>query len=836
LAGTHSFNNLVILILFFVTVVYTGTKVLMERYVCIHGHFYQPPRENPWLEDVELQDGAYPYHDWNAKITEECYRQNAASRILSSERKIIDIVNNYEKMSFNFGPTLMTWLEKHEPDIYKSILDADKQSQKNFPGHGAAIAQAYNHIIMPLANRQDKITQILWGLADFEMRFGRKAEGMWLPETAVDNETLDIMAENGIKFTILSPTQAKRVRRLGDNDWYNINHDQVDTTQPYLCKLPSGRTISLFFYHGPIASDTAAGRILTNGEVFADKLLWLLEYADRPAKLAHIATDGETFGHHHRFTDMALAYCTHYIETKNYAKITVYGEYLEKFPPNYEAEIYEHSSWSCIHGIERWQSNCGCNGGRYPSGKQQWRKPLRWAMDWLRDQLIPVYETEMAKLAIDPWLARNEYIKVINDRRRENIDAYLKQIAARELKDDEKVTVLKLLEMQRNAMLMYTSCGWFFDDIAGIETLQIMQYAARVLQLAKEIAGKDLEPDYENILEKADCNLKEFANGKKVYESLVKTTAIDLNRVGAHLAASLIFDKCDEDKDIYCYSIKIESCERIEAGIQTLAVGRATIQSNIVLEKHSVDFAVLHFGDHNLTCAVNARSDDAAFNQMQEDLKNPFINGDTNEVMRVMSIFFKGNNYSLWHLFKDQQRRVINEMMTTTSEEVEAILRRVYEHNYTIMQTMRSMRMPLPSAICDPAEFITNLDLQKAIRAEEFDVRLLKRLTEQVIHFALRIDTLVLRYEASNKINYLMAKLKNSPGDIKLLEKISTGLGILLNIVPELDLQTAQNIFYDLTKTQYSDMKQKCQIADKTAQDWCRHFHNLANYLGVKID
>ncbi len=808
----------------------------MDRYVCIHGHFYQPPRENPWLEDVELQDSAYPYHDWNAKITEECYRQNAASRILSPERKIINIVNNYSKMSFNFGPTLMIWLERHAPDVYESILEADKQSHTNFSGHGAAIAQAYNHMIMPLANRQDKITQILWGLADFEKRFGRKSEGMWLPETAVDNETLDIMAENDVKFTILSPSQAKRIRRLGDNDWQNVNHDQIDTTQPYLCKLPSGRTINLFFYHGPIAQDVADGRILTNGEVFAGKLLWLLEESSRPAKLAHIATDGETFGHHHRFTDMALAYCTHYIETKKFAKITIYGEYLEKFPSTFEAEIHENSSWSCIHGVERWHSNCGCNQGRFPSGKQQWRQPLREAMDWLRDQTIPVYETEMAKFAIDPRQARNDYIKVINDRRAENVDAYLKQIAGRELKYDEKITVLKLLEIQRNAMLMYTSCGWFFDDIAGIETLQIMQYAARAIQLVKEISGNDWEPAYENILEKAECNLKEFANGKKTYESLVKTYTIDLNRVGAHLAASLIFEKCDEDKDLYCYSTKIESCERNEAGMQTLAVGRASIQSNIVLEKHSVDFAVLHFGDHNLVCAVNARSDDTAFNQMQEDLKKSFDTGDTNEVMQLMNIFFKGCNYSLWHLFKDQQRHVINELLTTTSEEVEAMLRRVYEHNYTIMQIMCSMRMPLPSALCDPAEFIINTDISKTLRSEEFDVRLLKRLTEQVVKFSLRIDTLMLRYEASNKINSLMGKLKNSPNDIKLLEKISNGLGILLNIVPELDLQTSQNIFYNLTKTHYSDMKQKCQTGDKTSGNWCSLFQSLANYLGIKVD
>ncbi|MCE5340713.1 MAG: DUF3536 domain-containing protein [Planctomycetaceae bacterium] len=808
----------------------------MDRYVCIHGHFYQPPRENPWLEDVELQDSAYPYHDWNTKITEECYRQNAASRILSPERKIINIVNNYSKMSFNFGPTLMIWLEKHATDVYESILEADRQSQKNFSGHGAAIAQAYNHMIMPLANRRDKITQIIWGLADFEKRFERKAEGMWLPETAVDNETLDIMAEYGVKFTILSPTQAKRIRKIGDNNWYNINRDQIDITQPYLCKLPSGRTINLFFYHGPIANDAAEGRILQHGDVLADKLLWLLEDHGEKAKLSHIALDGETFGHHHRFTDMALAYCMHYIEAKKSAQITVYGEYLEKFPPTYEAEINENSSWSCIHGIERWRSNCGCNGGRFPSGKQQWRQPLREAMDWLRDQLVPVYEKEMAKYANYPWQARNEYINVISNRQPENVNAFLKQIAGRELADDEKIRAMKLLELQRNAMLMYTSCGWFFDDIAGIETVQIMLYASRVIQLAKEIFEKDLEPEYENILEKAQCNLKEYDNGKKVYGNIVKNYVIDLNRVGAHLASVLVFEKCDKIREIFCYSTKIESYERIEEGIQVLAVGQATIQSNIVLDKHLIDFAVLHFGDHNLNCAVNTRSSGAEFNKMKEDLKKSFANGDTAEVMRVMSVFFKGNNYSLWHLFKDQQRRVINELLTSASEEIEAILRGIYERNYTIMHMMRKMRMPLPSALCDPAEFIINKDICDEIRSEEINVKRLGKLIDDVIKLSLQIDTQTLRYETSRKINYLMGKLKNSPDDIKLMETIANTLGIIMNIVPELDLQTSQNILYGITKTQYTDIKQKCQAADKTAKDWCGHFQKLANYLGVKVD
>ncbi|MBN1392475.1 MAG: DUF3536 domain-containing protein [Sedimentisphaerales bacterium] len=809
----------------------------MDKFVCIHGHFYQPPRENPWLEDVELQDSAYPYHDWNTKITEECYRQNAASRILGPDKKIYAIVSNYSEISFDFGPTLLSWLERHAPDVYESVIEADKKSQKNFSGHGAAIAQAYNHIIMPLANRRDKYTQVIWGITDFEYRFGRKSEGMWLPETAADIETLEILAELGIKFTILAPHQAKRIRKLGAQQWENVNRDQIDTTRAYLCTLPSGRTINLFFYHGPTAQNVADGRIIQNGEVFAKKLVWISPKDDNQFPLAHIATDGETYGHHYRHTDMALAYCLHYIKSNNLSKITVYGEYLEKHPPEYEVEIYENASWSCSHGVERWRSNCGCHYGRYPAGKQQWRAPLREAMDWLRDELSSVYEKTLAQYVPDPWHARNDYVGVINDRSAENAESFLKNISGRELHPDEKIQVLKLLEMQRNAMLMFTSCGWFFDDIAGIETVQIMQYAARAIQLAKEVNSSDFEPGFKDILQKALTNAKDFSTGRDVYEALVKTANVDLNRVGAHLAVSSIFEENPAvEKNVYCYSTKTENYERVDAGIQVLATGRATVQSKIVLEKHAVDFAVLHFGDHNLICAVNARSPDDAFYKMREDLNNAFSRGDTTEVMRVMNIFFKGNSFSLRHLFKDQQRRILYELLKTTWEEIEASFRHIYEHNYTIIKIMRGVHIPLPRALAAPAEFILNQDICREIESDETDIEKLSKLASEAIKLPLQLDTATLRFEASGKINSLMDKFENLPDDIVLLEKISAMLGILLTIIPELDVQPAQNVLFKVSKEEYPAMVKKAEAGEQTAKSWCEHFRTLANYLGVKVD
>jgi alpha-amylase/alpha-mannosidase (GH57 family) len=808
----------------------------MENYVCIHGHFYQPPRENPWLEEVELQDSAYPYHDWNDKITEECYRQNAASRILGPDRKIIDIVNNYSKISSDFGPTLMSWLERHGADVYRSIIEADKKSQEHFSGHGAAIAQAYNHIIMPLANTRDKHTQVIWGIRDFEYRFGRKPEGMWLPETAVDIETLDILAEYGIKFTILAPHQARRIRRTSSGEWRNIDRGQLDTTRPYLCRLASGRTINLFFYHGPTAGDVASGRLLQNGEVFAKKLAWIFTGNGEQHKLAHIATDGETYGHHFRYTDMALAYCLHYIEHNKLAKITVYGEYLEKCPPGDEVEIYENSSWSCSHGVERWRTNCGCNYGRFPSGRQQWRGPLREAMNWLRDRLAEVYEARMKQFVDDVWEVRDRYISVINDRSAENVEKFISEAGGKDLDFGEKVIFLKLLEMQRNSMLMFTSCGWYFDDICGIEAVQIMQYSSRAIQLAKETDDKDFEGGFEDILQKASTNVREFPTGRDAYEHLVKSNSVDLNRVAVHFAISSIFTEYPkEEASIFCYSAKPEIYERLEAGIQVLATGRARVKSAIVLEEYTVDFAVLYRGDPYLIASAMGRMSDGLFSAIQRDMKNAFRKGDMTEVMRLMNITFGGKSYSLWHLFKDEQRRILYELLETTWLEIEASFRHIYEHNYAIMQAMRGMNMPLPKALATPAEFILNEDLAKAIQNEPTNLDRLQILAEEATRLSLQLDKATLQFEADKKINRLMTQFADKPDDGGFLETIEATIKILLTVVVELNVQKAQNVFFDISKKTYPPMVNKAQADDKTAQKWVEHFRNLGQYLGVTV-
>jgi hypothetical protein len=389
--------------------------------------------------------------------------------------------------------------------------------------------------------------------------------------------------------------------------------------------------------------------------------------------------------------------------------------------------------------------------------------------------------------------------------------------------------------MQRNAMLMYTSCGWFFDDICGIEAVQIMQHAARAIQLAKETDGSDFESGFESILENAPTNVKEFADGKQAYEALVKPTNVDLNRVGAHLAVSSIFEQYADRIDIYCYSANIERYDRVDAGIQTLAVGRATVQSNIVLEKHPVDFAVLHFGDHNLIGAVNSRASDDSFALMQENLTNAFATGNTTEIIRLMNIYFSGNNYSLWHLFKDQQRRILYELLETTWQEIEAAFRHIYEHNYTIMNIMRGMDIPLPKALSAPAEFVINQDLRRFIEDDKSDLDEIKKLANEAAKLSLQLDDAMLRYEASRRINRLMGRLENSPEDTDLLERIESTMRTLLTVTSELDLQKAQNVFFGIGRQTYPLMCRKADSADTVATKWIQHFKNLAQFLDVEV-
>ncbi len=808
----------------------------MERYICIHGHFYQPPRENAWLESVEIQDSAYPYHDWNERITEECYATNAASRIVGDDGWILKIVNNYARISFNFGPTLLTWLESNAPDVYEAILEGDRQSRKRFSGHGSALAQAYNHMILPLANQRDRETQVKWGIEDFEKRFKRPPEGMWLPETAVNTETLEILAENGIAFTILAPHQAKRFRGFGRKDWQEIGEDNgIDPHRPYLCRLPSGGSIALFFYDGNLARNVAFENLLSEGNAFADRLIGAFSAEGKGPELVHMATDGESYGHHHRFGEMTLSYALHRIESGKQALLTNYGEYLEKFPPDYEVEIVDDSSWSCIHGIERWRNDCGCNSGGRPDWHQRWRQPLREALDWLRDILAAAYERKGRFFLKDPWQARNDYIGIIMDRSDEQIDAFLKQHALRSLKTDEIVSVIRMLECQRYAMLMYTSCGWFFDDISGIETVQIIQYAGRVLQLSQEVFGDALEARFMELLSYAESNMPEHKNGRHIFETIVRPTMLNLERVGAHYALASLFEDYPEQTNIFCYQATSEDYRRADVGRAKLAVGRVRIMSTITRNWARFCFGVLHMGDHNLYCGVCRHVDDEACQALEESVFNAFERADFQEVMHLMDQQFNACGYSLKTLFKDEQRKILNLILEITLRDAESVYRQLYDFNAPMMSFLKDAGIPLPTSFAAAAELVLNADLKRAFEADPFDAQEIDDLMKKVQLLGITLDTGLLEYTLRQTLEHMAQGLYDSPVEFEPLQNLENAVAMLKPLPFEVRLLKVQTLVYRIRHFVFSGMTEKAENGDEKARQWIEHFNALCVELFLAI-
>jgi len=811
----------------------------MNKFICIHGHFYQPPRENPWLEDIELQDSAYPFHDWNERISEECYKANAASRILDKEGNIVSIVSNYTWISFNFGPTLLSWMKKHQPEIYQSILEADKESRERFNGHGSAIAQPYNHMIMPLANERDKYTQAYWGIKDFRERFRRDPEGMWLPETAVNYTTLEILAELGIKYTILAPHQAARIRKIDKNTtWQEVKDSKFDYQKVYLCPLPSGKSIHIFFYNGTLAHEVSFGNLLRNGEKFANHLVESFSKDENP-ELVHIATDGETFGHHHRFGEMALSYCLYHIEKNKLARITNYGEFLELYPPNDEVQIRDNTSWSCIHGIERWRNDCGChtgssdNSGMVSGWNQQWRKPLREAMDWLRDQAIKLFEKGASVYLKDVWQARNEYITIILDRNPDRITNFLNQFSSHSLTQEETIRAIKYLEMQRNAMLMYTSCGWFFNDLSGIETTQIMCYAARCIQLAKELDEIDLESKYIKKLEQAPSNVPHYKNGTKVYQLLVQPVIVDLLRVGAHYAISALFD--GKQKTIYAYQILGDQIERRENGQLKMAIGRAAIKSEVTLEEDNISFAVLHLGDHNVNGSIRNYMNEQVYQKMFEEISAAFDEANVADIIRLMDKHFGTNSYSLWHLFKDEQRKVIQMILKPNLERAESEFVQIYTDNQTIMNFLKQLNIPIPNTLFIITEQALNKELKQIFSRKSIDLEKLKDLIQELRYLDIRVDHTTLSFKINSWVNQALLELNKQPNDICLIQKIASVLEQLKEIDLQLHLWKAQNIYFQLKKEIMPSFQEKINRGDENASSWLEQFKRLGVILNIGL-
>ena len=809
----------------------------MNRYICIHGHFYQPPRENAWLEFVEMQDSAYPFHDWNERITAECYAPNGTSRILDGYQNIAKITNNYSYISFNFGPTLLAWLAAQEPEMYQSILDADKESRQRFSGHGNAIAQAYNHAILPLCGPRDKYTQVYWGIRDFEWRFGRKPEAMWLPETAVDMETLEMLAAFGLRFTILSPYQAKRTRKLRGRAWKDASGGKVDPSMPYSVRLPSGRRIAVFFYDGPISQAIAFEHLLEKGETFADRLMSAFSDARTWPQIVNIATDGETYGHHHKKGEMALAYALHHIETNNPGMITNYGEYLERYPPTHEAEIWDRSSWSCAHGIGRWDSNCGCNSGGYPAWNQEWRSPLREAFDWLRDTISGPFERKGRELFRHPWAARNKYISVILNRSDENVEKFFRKQAAHELTPEQQITALELMEMQRHAMLMYTSCGWFFDELSGIETTQVIQYAARTLQLYERIFDDPIESQFLDRLAAAKSNIPEHQNGKVIYEKFVKPAMVDRTAVAAHYGLISLFEPYPDEAKVYCYKVQLEDSQRIESGSSKLALGRVRITSEVTRKSEVLNYGALHIGDHLMNCGVCKDEMQNNYEAIKEETIEPFNRADFPEVIRILDRHFGESTYSLRSIFHDDQRKILNVILQSTLIEAEAVYRQMYETHEPMMRFVADLQIPLPRAFSIAAEFALNGSLRNAFEdVENLDFTRINVLIEEARTQGVSLDGATLGFALRTTIKRLSEQLLDNPNDIEVMKKFETAAGVARAMPFDVNVWRAQNNYYQLLQKMYPKRLESAMQGRVQAREWVEHFVKIGQNLAVKVE
>ena len=808
-----------------------------KRFVCIHGHFYQPPRENPWLETVETQDTAAPYHDWNERVCAECYAPNGAARIVNSKNQITRIVNNYARISFNFGPTLLSWLMENAQRTYRMILDGERRSRKSFKGHSSAMAQVYNHIILPLANRRDRITQIRWGIADYQRHYGTLPEGMWLAETAADTESLELLAQHGIKFTVLAPHQCLHIRSLKDGTgWTETPSASVDTTRPYLVRFDSGVSIAVFFYDGPASRAIAFEGLLNSGESLAARLKDGFKDNAQP-QLVHVATDGESYGHHHKYGEMALAYALRLLEADKTVKLTNYGGYLAQFPPEYEAEIVDNTSWSCEHGVERWRSNCGCNSGK-PGWNQAWRGPLRQTLDELRDAVAPLTEQEGGKLFRDVWAARDSYIQVVLDRSAEALDRFFAENQSHSLTEAERVRALELMEMQRHAQLMYTSCGWFFDDISGIETVQVIAYAARVLQLAQDLFGEQagaLEPNFLARLAEARSNVAAAGDGARIYKEQVRTTQLDLEQVAAHYAISSVFSSFAEETELFCYRVRRQAYDIYTSGRGRLALGRASIASVITDKQQSFSFAVLHFGDQNITAAVKPceEADAAEFEAFASQAAEQLQRAKFPEVIRLLDRYYGHMDYSLTSLFRDEQRRIVQVILNSTLSSIENSLTTIYEDHASLLHYLSQTSLPKPPALTLAAEFAINAGLRKALEGDPVDQALLRSFLALAKADQIPLETATLSYIADQRMKRAMVELQISAGSLELLDRALALARTLVELPFELNLWQAQNIWYEILRVSSYGLT---ALATDDRPRWEKDFCELGSCLSIDYE
>ncbi len=717
----------------------------------IHGHFYQPPRENPWTDEVPVETSAGPYHDWNERIAAESYRPNTASRVLDGFGRIQSIVNNFEHLSFNVGPTLFAWLERHHPEVYLRILMADAASARARNGHGNAIAQAYNHLILPLATERDRKTQVLWGLREFQHRFKRPAEGLWLAETAIHAGTVETLIDCGVRFTVLSPYQAKRVRALPDGAWQDAGEGRIDPKKSYriFSSRPAAdgerRFLDVFFYDGPISRAVSFEHLLKSSDDFVGRLATAVVPGMREPQLISVAVDGETFGHHEPFGDMCVAALMTQKARARGFRTTNYAEFLAAMPPAYEVELQggddgEGTAWSCAHGVGRWARDCGCSTGAQAGWNQAWRAPLRSAFDGLRDAVAGVFEQRGGALFHDPWAARDEYIDLVL---RPDEAAVAESFFGRHLKSTpdhaHRVEARKLLEAQRNAMAMYTSCGWFFADVTGIETVQCVRYAARCAQLMQGFASEDLEGRLLAALEQARSN-NGRDTGATVYRNWVLPEVRTARRVANTHAIFRLLEVPSDARHMYGFTMRDGDDAPVEILGYRARRGHLWLRDRATSEETEVSYLALEYSPRNLRCFLRVMDADGHANLSRdlEALRPPLERAD---LERALGALYGGPPLGIGDLLQEERRRIAERLAAGRVASLRQQYRGIFKDSLHLLEDFADMQLELPPEIRVPCEFTLQTDLEEHAHrlSPPFSVDALAEI-ERLVALAWRLD------------------------------------------------------------------------------------------------
>ena len=829
---------------------------MKDAYITIHGHFYQPPRENAWLEIIETEETAHPFHDWNERIALECYRPNAYARTLDAEGKILDIVNNYSAVSFNFGPTLLRWLETKFSSVYQKILEADQLSLKRF-GHGNAIGQVYDHIILPLASDRDKETEVLWGMADFEKRFHRKPEAMWLPETAVNYATLQVLVKHGIGYLILSPFQASRVRPFGGKRWTDVSQGRIDTTQAYRCfiKDASGKRvpeqfIDIFFYNGIISKEIAFGDLLNDGNIFCNRFLQFYDESKGRPQLIHIATDGETYGHHKKFGDMALAYALHQGFPSRGVEIINYGAFLKRFPPVNEVEIDEGprgegTSWSCSHGVDRWKEDCGDSTGGRPGWNQKWRRPLREALNLLRDELGAIFETEGETIFHNVWEARSGYIDLVLDRSAEGIKNFFERYGASDLGERGRIKGLKLLEMQKHALQMFASCGWFFADLAGIETVLILQHAGRAIQLAEEFAGQGIEERFMGCLSEAESNLPEMGKGDQIYRRLIKPKWVTPEKVVNHYAVTSLFNEGDGERRIFSFRVEKIRYERMEKEEDVLAIGRVRVTSEIIPEAKEFFFGLISSKKDIFRTWIAESKEGFHFNALKEKAQEGFAKGEE-EMAKVLTSFLGDLFFTMKDTFKEERQAIFQKLIQEEFDEHCQIYADLFDRTRQAVEALSREGLEIPYEIRVAAEVTLSDRLFREIKElkRDFKGTIERKKIDEIVKEAKehgyqlrREKPLLALYEI--QMERMNALRKNKGSDLsrqsEWIEEIVTLLDLAKKWGFEVSLNEAQNSMGEILGECLEDLE-KCWWENGTPKQLSPDLIALAEKLGFNVE